>query len=391
MNIMNEGLDKNQRRAGQLGLTEKVGKNGARGKLVGANESMDGNSQSTKMFLEVDDDQELIDEADLIISPALFGKGDRSFKPKHADHEVSMARNDCFQSAVNAAKVFKMLRNVSEMQGIDGWVASKITLAADYLNTVREYLEGQQLERNSMRGMTETQHHNDQSEDFLDPEDEDYDDNIVPDEEELVDISGPLADLTSEFEKYSGILDTQKKPQYEMMLPNGQARKFRANDDEDARHIAKSLGATSLIKVRNNSSDINEAQLDELKCWPGYTRVRGVPAGAPGSCKKKSKTKESVVEGSEEKDPIWNKGTPMPKDYTCSCGIHVHPSVKKPGAIHAKDCPYAEKQGVAEGTNKRIKGGDPCRDKYKMVGMKQKGGRPVPNCVLSNPPKKKKK
>lgn len=200
---MNEGLDKNQKRAGQLGLTEKVGKNGPRGKLVGANESADGNAQSTKMFLEVDDDDELLDEADLIISPALFGKGDRSFKPKHADHEVSMARNDCFQSAVNAAKVFKMLRNVSEMQGIDGWVASKLTLAADYLNTVREYLEGQHLERNSMQGVA-------------------------------------------------------------------------------------------------------EEKLDELKCWPGYTRVQGVPAGAPGSCKKKSKTKESVTESTVHPGDLYN-------------------------------------------------------------------------------------
>lgn len=58
--------------------------------------------------------------------------------------------------------------------------------------------------------------------------------------------------------------------------------------------------------------------------------------------------REGVAEGSEEKDPIWNKGTPMPKNYTCPCGIHVHPSVKKPGAIHAKDCPYAKKPGVAE-------------------------------------------
>jgi hypothetical protein len=36
-----------------------------------------------------------------------------------------------------------------------------------------------------------------------------------------------------------------------------------------------------------------EEQLDELKCWPGYTRVKGVPAGKPGSCKKK--TKESAI------------------------------------------------------------------------------------------------
>jgi hypothetical protein len=39
----------------------------------------------------------------------------------------------------------------------------------------------------------------------------------------------------------------------------------------------------------------NVEQLDELKCWPGYTRVKGVPAGAPGSCKKKKKSSESIV------------------------------------------------------------------------------------------------
>ena len=61
---------------------------------------------------------------------------------------------------------------------------------------------------------------------------------------------------------------------------------------------------------------------------------------------------EGVAEGSEEKDPIWNKGTPMPKDYTCHCGLYVHPSRRNPKAIHAPDCPYAKKQdkeqGVAE-------------------------------------------
>jgi hypothetical protein len=40
----------------------------------------------------------------------------------------------------------------------------------------------------------------------------------------------------------------------------------------------------------------SEEQLDELKCWPGYTRVKGVPAGAPGSCKKKTK-ESSIMKG----------------------------------------------------------------------------------------------
>lgn len=31
---------------------------------------------------------------------------------------------------------------------------------------------------------------------------------------------------------------------------------------------------------------LTESQLDELKCWTGYKRVPGVPAGAPDSCRK---------------------------------------------------------------------------------------------------------
>jgi hypothetical protein len=44
------------------------------------------------------------------------------------------------------------------------------------------------------------------------------------------------------------------------------------------RHVEQMLG------------NMQEGELDEAKlnCWSGYTRVKGVPAGAPGSCKKKT-------------------------------------------------------------------------------------------------------
>jgi len=59
----------------------------------------------------------------------------------HADHEVQMARSDLFHAAEDALVLHKLLRNVSEQQGLEGWVAAKITLASDYLKTVREYIE----------------------------------------------------------------------------------------------------------------------------------------------------------------------------------------------------------------------------------------------------------
>ena len=59
----------------------------------------------------------------------------------HQDHEVQMARQDCYNSAKNAIDLHKLLAQVDEQQGREGWVSEKLTLAADYLKTVKEYLE----------------------------------------------------------------------------------------------------------------------------------------------------------------------------------------------------------------------------------------------------------
>ena len=59
----------------------------------------------------------------------------------HQDHEVQMAREECYHAAENSIALHKLLRHVSEQQGLEGWVSAKITLANDYLKTVREYLE----------------------------------------------------------------------------------------------------------------------------------------------------------------------------------------------------------------------------------------------------------
>jgi phosphoglycolate phosphatase-like HAD superfamily hydrolase len=48
-------------------------------------------------------------------------------------------------------------------------------------------------------------------------------------------------------------------------------------------------------RAAKKKQGVAEGQLDELKCWSGYTRVQGVPAGAPGSCKKKT-NEEGVAE-----------------------------------------------------------------------------------------------
>ncbi len=84
-----------------------------------------------------------INEQDLIIIP---GQGHRlkpGLLPKHnrTDHEVEMAKSDLFQAAKNATEIYKIIRDVPETQGLEGWVQEKIIKANDYLNSVREYLQ----------------------------------------------------------------------------------------------------------------------------------------------------------------------------------------------------------------------------------------------------------
>ena len=58
------------------------------------------------------------------------------------------------------------------------------------------------------------------------------------------------------------------------------------------KHLEKTLN----VPARAWKRPVEEDQLDELKCWTGYSRVPGVPAGAPGSCRKKTNEAEQCPE-----------------------------------------------------------------------------------------------
>jgi len=83
-------------------------------------------------------------EDDLIIVPGMRRMKDTSFIPHKADrrdHEVEMARSELFAAAKDAQRIYKMIQNRSEDEGLMGWQQSYITLAADYLNSVADSLE----------------------------------------------------------------------------------------------------------------------------------------------------------------------------------------------------------------------------------------------------------
>lgn len=59
----------------------------------------------------------------------------------HVDHEIQMAREECYHAATNAMELHRMLKHISEEEGLQAWASEKITLANDYLRTVKEWLE----------------------------------------------------------------------------------------------------------------------------------------------------------------------------------------------------------------------------------------------------------
>jgi hypothetical protein len=60
---------------------------------------------------------------------------------QYPDHEVQMARQELYRTAKLALMTHDLLSRVGERQGLEGWVQSKLTRAADYMETVFAYLD----------------------------------------------------------------------------------------------------------------------------------------------------------------------------------------------------------------------------------------------------------
>lgn len=106
-----------------------------------------------------------------------------------------------------------------------------------------------------------------------------------------------------------GKIDAEDSPKYEFdievkRIPQGWAI-FRAGvkqdvyDDPDRAHEA----AKEIEDVIRDE----EEQLNELKCWPGYHRVKGTKAGFPGSCAKNTSEGLSEVDSLAEDLHKWFK------------------------------------------------------------------------------------
>jgi hypothetical protein len=83
-----------------------------------------------------------LSEEEILLAPGQGIKYRTELMPKRTDHEVEMARNQLRSSFENAKDIYQSIKDLSEIQGLDGWVQAKITKASDYLEAVNQYLEG---------------------------------------------------------------------------------------------------------------------------------------------------------------------------------------------------------------------------------------------------------
>ena len=74
------------------------------------------------------------------------------------DHEADMARSQLMRTAEKAVALFKMIK---PGDNLEGWTASKITKAADYLDSVHNYMSYEMLKAQEKEKMNSIMHSED--------------------------------------------------------------------------------------------------------------------------------------------------------------------------------------------------------------------------------------
>ena len=64
----------------------------------------------------------------------------------HQEHQLHMLREECYHCASNAMQLHELMSSMQSHDEIAPWAAEKISLANDYLKTVKEYLEYQVID-----------------------------------------------------------------------------------------------------------------------------------------------------------------------------------------------------------------------------------------------------
>lgn len=200
------------------------------------------------------------------------------------DHEVQMARADLYKLAKYAIKLHDMLKGVSEAEGLEGWVQSKITKSADMIGSVYHHMDYE----NSPMGDEVTEARDTHCSDKCCGSDVKREDCTCPPTCKHCNCNATNVDegKYKNDAQRKAVHAAKAKKGYKESLQNKLAAKL-SESEQTCNECGKAMLTASEKKElaelaegeRHGNSKIYK------KCWKGCRKVAGVPRGAPGSCK----------------------------------------------------------------------------------------------------------
>jgi hypothetical protein len=301
-----------------------------------------------------------LDEEDIIIVPGMRKNKDKSFisrKEDRRDHEVDMARSDLRATAKNAKRIFDALKTRTEDEGIMGWQQAYITLAADYLNSVADSIEHEQLK-------------------LMDQDPSMKMENNIK--------SGRSAQerFNASYKKATGTdLNDQEKFWKEKQKEIAKRKQEYIDQgiispDEEVKEELRPkhiMGGLALVAALMGADHLSSAKQTPL----GKAMTVAAQQGDQEAAKYLANLDELV--DTKQSALLTKLSNKYLRDMEESATI-----------VTPRDVPTLNKESsIMKGIQneaKKMKGEDPCWDGYEMIGKKKKDGKEVPNCV----PKKKK-
>jgi len=236
------------------------------------------------------------------------------------DHEVSMARKDVSRLAKYSSELEQMLSNVSEEEGLQGWVQAKITKAADYISSVKHYMEGDTTEVNeAVRDSSEG--FGGQAINFIhdlcmlhdgvkrDPAGLKYlGKSEMWDEGSILKDKGKLTTLMLWVKKNKDVVEKRFSRMFGNYSNRDENGKVTASDGNqmlnDIINKIGSIGEQTVKGPRGHLSSIVADDLNEIDCWDGYRK----DGTKPGTGKNKGKRVNNCVKeaGGYYTQPVYD-------------------------------------------------------------------------------------
>ena len=335
------------------------------------------------------------------------------------DHEVQMARSDLYKAAKYSIKLHDMLKSVSEQQGLEGWVAAKITKASDYLSSVYHYMEYEMMSQNE--SVDPSKKKTEGPLDYLKQLGRDigtaWDEfsspninNVIKgDDVEADNVRTIIADINSLGTSYKDIdpenLDSDVLYTYfhDYVLPGNEYLKPFVDKIPKNSMMKRSEWQSMVQKIMANKPAYgkmdrgNNTPQQTQTAQTGQTRTSQTvlgPDGQPAQVQASIDYKESLANKLQSKLEEAKKGLYYNVNKKKKSGKKPNPPghPDRPSAQDWKDAAKTAKEGICSDCGKpsyttlpeeKQKGvdGKVCWKGYKRMGTKMKGGKRVDNCV----------